>query len=90
MLLKPAPCMGCELRNWLILKAFLNSHRGFDRCLIQDYLNLFAFVSNPPQDMLEKVELVINLAFQNPKLLRYRSFYGVNTRVKDVKGNTMH
>ena len=62
-----------------ILKAFLNSHGGFDRQYIQDYLNLFAFVSNPPSNMLEKVEQVINLAFQNPKLLRYREFYAVNT-----------
>jgi hypothetical protein len=61
-----------------ILKAFLNSHSGFDRQYIQDYLNLFAFVSNPPHEMLEKFEIVINLAFQNPKLLRYRDFYAVN------------
>lgn len=73
-----------------ILKAFLNAHGGFDRQYIQDYLNLFAFVSNPPHDMLEKVELVVNLAFQNPKLLRYRDFYGANTKVDDVIGNTMH
>jgi len=73
-----------------ILKAFLNSHGGFDRKYIQDYLNLFAFVSNPPQEMLEKVELVINLAFQNPKLLRYRDFYAVNTRIGNDDNNSMH
>jgi hypothetical protein len=73
-----------------ILKAFLNSHGGFDRQYIQDYLNLFAFVSNPPHNMLEKVEIVVNLGFQNPKLLRYRNFYGINTRVKDDESNTMH
>jgi hypothetical protein len=28
---------------------------------------------------LEKVERVIDLGFQNPKLLRYRDFYGANT-----------
>jgi hypothetical protein len=46
---------------------------------MQGYLNLFAFISNPPTELLEKVELVINLGFQNPKLLRYREFYGRNT-----------
>ena len=66
-----------------ILKAFLNSHSGFDRQYMQDYLNLFAFVSNLPHEMLEKVELVINLAFQNPKLLRYRDFYGANAGLAD-------
>lgn len=62
-----------------ILKKFLNAHSGFNRDDIQGYLNLFAFVTNPPDDMLEKVELVIKTAFQNPKSLRYRDFYGVNT-----------
>jgi transposase-like protein len=61
-----------------ILKKFLNAHSSFDRNNLQGYLNLLAFVSNPPLEMLEKVELVIKLAFQNPKLLRYRDFFGVN------------
>ena len=61
-----------------ILKKFLNAHSGFNRDDMQGYLNLFAFVTNPPNDMLEKVKNVIKLAFQNPKLLRYREFYGVN------------
>ena len=72
-----------------ILKAFLNSHGGFDRKYIQDYLNLFAFVSNPPVEMLEKVELVINLAFRNPKLLRYREFYGLDAGLASEDSNTM-
>jgi hypothetical protein len=62
-----------------IMKKFLNAHSSFDRYNLQGYLNLFAFVTNPPVDMLEKVHLVIKMAFQNPKLLRYRDFYGVNT-----------
>lgn len=62
-----------------ILKNFLNSHSGFKREDIQGYLNLFAFVTNPPDELLEKVELVIDLGFKNPKLLRYREFYASNT-----------
>jgi hypothetical protein len=62
-----------------ILKNFLNSHSGFKREDMQNYLNLFAFVSNTPVELLEKVELVINLGFKNPKLLRYRDFYSSNT-----------
>ena len=58
-----------------ILKRFLYSHSSFDRDDIQGYLNLFAFVTNPPNDMLEKVELVVKMAFQNPRLLRFRDFY---------------
>jgi hypothetical protein len=62
-----------------ILKKFLNAHSGFDRDDLQGYLNLFAFVTNPPVDLLEKVELIVKLAFQNPKLLRYRDFYRLNS-----------
>ena len=66
-------------RAHAIMKMFLNSHSGFMRDDLQGYLNLFSFVTNPPDEMLEKVELVINLAFCNPKVLRYRDFYGLNT-----------
>jgi len=62
-----------------ILKLFLNAHNGFNRNDLQGWLNLFALMSNPPADMLEKVDIIINLAFQNPKSLRYRDFYNVNT-----------
>lgn len=61
-----------------ILKKFLNAHSGFDRDDLQGYLNLFAFVTNPPRDLLEKVEIVIKTAFENPKLLRYRDFFPGN------------
>ena len=64
-----------------ILKNFLNAHSSFDRDNLQGYLNLFAFVTNPPVEMLEKVELVIKMAFQNPKLLRFRNLFDVNTDV---------
>ena len=53
---------------------------GFNRDELQNWLNLFAFISNPPDDFLAKVDLIVNLAFQNPKLLRFREFYSANTR----------
>ena len=61
-----------------LLKSFLYAHTSFNRDSIQGYLNLFAFVMNPPSNHLEKVELIIDLAFRNRKILRYREFYGVN------------
>ena len=66
-------------RAHAILKMFLNSHGGFNRDDIQGYLNLFALVTNPPDDMLAKVEMVIDLAFRNPKTLRYREFYRIDS-----------
>lgn len=65
-----------------ILKKFLNAHSGFDRNDLQNWLNLFAFISNPPDDFLEKIDLIVNLAFQNPKLLRFRDFYALNTDIE--------
>jgi len=64
-----------------ILKKFLNTHSSFDRNDMQGYLNLFSFITNPPGDLLEKVELVIKAAFENPKLLRFRDFYPGNKEV---------
>jgi len=65
-------------RAHAILKMFLNAHSGFKREHMQGYLNLFALVTNPPREMLDKVELVVKSAFANPKSLRYRDFYGLN------------
>jgi transposase-like protein len=62
-----------------ILKRFLNAHGGFDRDNLQGYLNLFSFVTNPPHDMLEKVELVVKMAFRYPKTLRYRDFFRIKS-----------
>jgi transposase-like protein len=66
-------------RAHAILKMFLNAHGGFKREHLQGYLNLFALVTNPPHEMLEKVEIVINSAFATPKTLRFRDFYASNT-----------
>ena len=60
-----------------LLKMFLNAHSGFFRDEIQDYLNLYSFVINSPSDHLEKVEKIINLVFENPKLLKYRDQFAV-------------
>lgn len=59
-----------------LLKKFLNAHSGFNREDIQGYLDLFAFVSNPPQEPLEKLEEILKMAFSNPKSLRYREQFG--------------
>ena len=61
-----------------LLKSFLHSHTSFNRDSIQGYLNLFAFVMNPPSNHLEKAEIILDWAFRNHKILRYRDFYGGN------------
>ena len=61
-----------------LLKMFLNAHSGFNRDDLQGYLDLYAFVVNPPIEPLEKVEKIIKLAFDYPKSLRYRDQFGKN------------
>lgn len=55
---------------------FLNAHRGFNREDLQNYLNLYSFVINPPDDHLEKVENIIKMVFENPKSFKYRDQFG--------------
>ena len=56
-----------------MLKKLLRVHSGFDRDDLQDYLNFFSFIaSNPDQETLEKVNILLELVFYNPKKLRYR------------------
>lgn len=47
-----------------ILKKFLDAHSGFNRDEMQNYLNQFSFVTNPPKDLLENVEVFIDLHFK--------------------------
>jgi len=46
---------------------------------LEGYLNLFSVMMNPPENKMEKVAFVLNRAMDNPKTLRYRDFYHVNT-----------
>ena len=72
-----------------LIKRFLYEHSGFERSQIQAYLNLYAFVLNPPRDKLEKVDILLNLVFQNPKLLRYRDRFTENRGFSSKITNTM-
>ena len=58
------------------LKKFLKVNSGFNRDEITVFLDLFAFVKNPPYEMLEKVENVVKLGFEKTKKLTYRGYFG--------------
>lgn len=62
-------------RQCYLLKRFLRSHSGFDRDDIQYYINLYCFISNPPVNKLEMVEIILNRAIDFTKSLKYRDFY---------------
>jgi hypothetical protein len=42
---------------------------------LPDYLNLFSFIVNPPNDPYKKIELILNRVFENPVSLSYREKY---------------
>lgn len=58
-----------------LLKRFLHSHSGFDRSDLQNYLNLFSFIQNPPHSKLEKVKIILDRAVYLPKSLKYRDLF---------------
>lgn len=58
-----------------LLKQFLYAHSGFNRDHLQDFLNLFTFIMNPPKEKLEKIKLLIDKSFTIHKTLKYRDFY---------------
>ena len=62
-----------DLHN--LLKQFLDAHSGFKRDHLQDFLNLFTFIMNPPSEKLEKIKFLLNRSFQVHKTLKYRDFY---------------
>lgn len=57
-----------------LLKKFLNSHSGFNRDNLQDYLNLFCFMMNPPINKLGKVKMLLSSAINGADSLTYREF----------------
>ena len=59
-----------------LLKEFMHRHSGFERDRIDDWLNLFSVIVNPPADRLEKAAMVLDRAMTFPVSLPYREFYG--------------
>jgi transposase-like protein len=62
-------------KQCLYLQKFLKSHPGFNRDDLQDYLNLFCFIVNPPNNKLEKVEILLSSDLNGARTLKYREFY---------------
>ena len=58
-----------------LIRQFLNSHSGFNRNDLQNYLNLYCFMNSGRKKRLEKVDELLNLAFKTKVNLKYRDFY---------------
>ena len=61
------------------LRKFLDSHPGFNRDELQDYLNLFVFMMSEPKEKLEKVNLLLEMAFKTQKVVKFREYYKKKT-----------
>ncbi len=61
-----------------ILKIFMDAHGGYNRKQLQDWLNLFWFISNGPKDKYDKALLFIELAIKKRKKLRFRECFKKN------------
>ena len=64
-----------------LIRQFLNTHSGFDRDDLQDYLNLYCFMNSKPRNKLEKVNILLKLALNTKVTLKYRDLF--ETKEKD-------
>lgn len=55
-----------------LAKRFFKSHGSYNRDNLQDWLNLFWFIMNEPNDKYDKVLKFIQLAIKKRKIIRYR------------------
>lgn len=55
-----------------LLKKFMKAHGGYNRDNLQDWLNLFWFMTNGPKDRYDKALKFIELAISSPKVVRFR------------------
>lgn len=59
----------------MFLRKFLNAHPGFNREEMQDYINLFVFMTNEPGEPLEKVKKILEISIKTHISLKYRQYY---------------
>lgn len=60
-----------------LIKQFLNTHSGFDREDLQDYLNLYCFMNSGHKNRLDKVNEFIELALNTKVSLAYRNLFAI-------------
>ena len=58
-----------------LLRQFLNTHSGFDRENLQDYLNLYCFINSGKKNRLYKVNEFLELALNTNLKVTYREVF---------------
>ena len=59
-----------------LLKRFMREHSGFKRDDLQGWLNLFAFIMNPPYSLEDKIIILLQMAVYHRKRVKYREAIG--------------
>ena len=55
-----------------LAKRFMRAHGGYNRDNLQGFMNLISFILNDPKDRYKKIDLFINMALNEPVMVRYR------------------
>lgn len=55
-----------------LLKRFMREHGGYDRDNLQDWMNLFWYITNGPKDRYDKVLKFIGMAISSQKRMKFR------------------
>lgn len=62
-----------------LIRQFLNTHSGFDRDDLQNYLNLYCFMNSGHKKKLEKVQEFLELALTMEVTIEYRELFKKET-----------
>lgn len=58
-----------------LIRQFLNTHSGFNRDDLQDYLNLYCFMNCKPRNKLKKVSMLLEMALNTKVSIKYRELF---------------
>lgn len=65
-----------------LIRQFLNTHSGFDREDLQDYLNLYCFMNSRPKNKVKKVSILLELALSTKVSLKYRELFDTKKKTE--------
>ena len=67
-----------------LIRQFLNTHSGFDRDDLQNYLNLYCFMNSKLRNKLEKVNILLELVLNTKATLKYRNLFNIEEDKKII------
>lgn len=62
-----------------LIRQFLNTHSGFDREDLQNYLNLYCFMNSDHKKRLDKVNELLELSLNTQVTLKYRELFDTHS-----------